>query len=94
MTVQIAVRLPDDLVADIDRIVGAKGRPANRTEAVRQALEVFVRAELRRQIDEALVRGYTLFPTGTVDEWGDLDAQTEANHRRTIAELDREDGGW
>lgn len=41
MTTQIAIRLPDDLVAQLDQLVpGAHG---SRSEAVRRAIELYVR---------------------------------------------------
>lgn len=47
VSIQIAVRLPDHLVAELDRIV-ASGAATNRTEVVTSALE----RELRRRIQE------------------------------------------
>ncbi len=47
MSIQIAVRLPDHLVAEVDRLV-ASGVATSRTEVVTSALE----RELRRRIHE------------------------------------------
>lgn len=47
MSIQIAVRLPDDLVADLDALVAA-GQAPSRTSVVEQAL----RRELRRHLYE------------------------------------------
>lgn len=91
MTTQIAVRLPDPLVEALDAIAAGT---ATRSEIVRLALEQFVQREERRQIDEALIRGYTEHPPGGVDEWGDLDAQTDRLGREARAALDAWDGGW
>lgn len=51
MSTQIAVRLPDALVAEIDRAI-ASGQAANRTSIVERAL----RRELRRLQAEADLR--------------------------------------
>lgn len=91
MTTQIAVRLPDPLVEAIDLIAAGT---ATRSEIVRLALEQFVQREERRKIDEALTRGYAEQPPGGEDEWGDLDAQTDAEGRATARALDEWDGGW
>jgi Arc/MetJ-type ribon-helix-helix transcriptional regulator len=47
VSIQIAVRLPDHLVAEVDRLV-ASGVATSRTEVVTSALE----RELRRRIHE------------------------------------------
>lgn len=91
MTTQIAIRLPDPLVEAIDAL--AEGT-LTRTDVVRLALEQFVEHEQRRQVDEALIRGYTQHPPGEPGEWGDLDAQTERAGREAAAALDAGDGGW
>jgi predicted transcriptional regulator len=91
MTTQIAVRLPDPLVEALDAIAAGT---ATRSEIVRLALEQFVQREERRKIDEALTRGYAEHPPGGEDEWGDLDAQTDAEGRAAGRALDEWDGGW
>lgn len=58
---QIAVKLPDRLLAAVDDLVGA-GAFANRSHAVRHALEVLVRDDRRRAVDEAFTRGFTAHP--------------------------------
>ena len=57
MTQQIAVKLPNRLVSDLDRLVG-DGSFESRSHAVRYALEGLVRADRRRVIDEAFARGF------------------------------------
>ncbi len=91
MTTQIAVRLPDPLVEALDAIAAGT---ATRSAIVRMALEQFVQREERRQIDEALTRGYAEHPPGGEDEWGDLEAMTERHGRANRAALDAWDGGW
>ena len=69
MTKQIAVKLPGHLLDAIDALVSA-GRFESRSDAVRDGLEGLVRADQRRQIDDAFRRGFTEFPE-TADEIDD-----------------------
>lgn len=61
MTTQIAVKLPDEIVARIDELV-ARGVFASRSAAVRRGLEVIVSADRRRAIDRAYEEAYRRFP--------------------------------
>ena len=61
MTVQIAVKLPDDLVARLDDLVRS-GRFRSRSSGVRRALEVLVGAEERHRIDAAFADGFQRIP--------------------------------
>jgi Arc/MetJ-type ribon-helix-helix transcriptional regulator len=61
MSPQIAVKLPDRLLREVDDLIGAGGFQS-RSHAVRYALEGLVRAERRRSIDEAFARGFTRHP--------------------------------
>jgi Arc/MetJ-type ribon-helix-helix transcriptional regulator len=92
MTTQIAVRLPDALIAEVDDLV-AETELTSRTEAVRVALELYLSVARRRAIDDALVRGYAAHPPGGADEWGATGASADES-RRALEALDREDGGW
>lgn len=58
---QIAVKLPEQLLATVDQLVG-KGRYANRSQAVRAALEALVRQDRAEQIGQAFARGFALHP--------------------------------
>lgn len=72
MTVQIAIRLPDDMVAFLDKAVAAGSAPS-RAALVARAVE----REMRRQIaeqDAAILRGH-----GTSDELDDLADWTAAH---------------
>lgn len=60
-TQQVAVRLPVDLLAAVDRMVAAGAYPS-RAAAVRAGLEAIADAERRRAIDDAIVDGYTRIP--------------------------------
>ena len=61
MSPQIAVRLPAQLLDEIDTLVDA-GRFETRAEAVRAGIEQLVDDERRRRIGEAIVAGYTRQP--------------------------------
>jgi Arc/MetJ-type ribon-helix-helix transcriptional regulator len=69
MTTQIAVKLPDDLVAAIDRLVD-EGTFPSRSAAVRRALDGLVAASERAAIDQAFTRGFRAVPE-TADELSD-----------------------
>ena len=57
MTVQVPVRLTEEDTARLDELV-ARGRFANRSEALREALAQLLHEEREREIDEAYRRGY------------------------------------
>lgn len=61
MTVQIAVKLPDDLLERIDTLV-SEGVFASRSAAVRHGLETVVEKRKRELIDEAFREGFRRFP--------------------------------
>jgi Arc/MetJ-type ribon-helix-helix transcriptional regulator len=57
MAIQIAVRIPDDLLAALDRMV-ATGHARSRAEAVRNAVELLARVEREREIADEYARAY------------------------------------
>jgi len=61
MTVQIAVKLPDDLVSRLDELVRS-GKFPSRSSGIRRALEVLLRAEERRRVDTAFAEGFGRLP--------------------------------
>lgn len=61
MTVQIAVKLPDDLVASLDRLV-EEGVLPNRSVGIRRAVEQLLEAEARRRIDASFTAGFSRCP--------------------------------
>lgn len=61
MTVQIAVKLPDELVARLDELVRA-GMFPSRSSGVRRALELLLGAEGRRRVDAAFAEGFQRLP--------------------------------
>ncbi|HKY48367.1 MAG TPA: ribbon-helix-helix domain-containing protein [Acidimicrobiia bacterium] len=65
-TVQIAVRLPTELLKAVDRLV-AEGLVESRANAVRQGLEVLIDTVERARIDQTLLDGYRRVPP-TSDE--------------------------
>lgn len=79
-TQQVAVRLPLELLATVDRLV-ADGVYPSRAAAVRAGLEAVADAERRRQVDQAVVEGYTRLPPTPAE-----DAAALASLREAIAE--------
>ncbi|HXY44609.1 MAG TPA: ribbon-helix-helix domain-containing protein [Acidimicrobiales bacterium] len=66
-TEQIAVRLPRELLAEVDELV-AQGIYDSRAAAVRTGLEAVVDSERRRQIDRAVIEGYRRIPAGETEQ--------------------------
>jgi Arc/MetJ-type ribon-helix-helix transcriptional regulator len=58
---QIAVKLPDGLVRDLDELV-AQGLFSNRSAAVRRAVEMIVAGQQRNALEEAYASGYRQVP--------------------------------
>jgi Arc/MetJ-type ribon-helix-helix transcriptional regulator len=68
---QLVTRVDDELAAGIDELVAA-GTVANRSEAVRLALEQLVDRHRRRIVGEQIVAGYRAMPqTDTEVGWAD-----------------------
>lgn len=61
MTVQIAVKLPDGLVRNLDRLVD-DGAFASRSQAVRRALDALVTSYQRKDVDDAFAAGFERDP--------------------------------
>lgn len=64
----VAVRLPDELVNELDRLV-SEGAYRTRTEAVRVALESFVDEQRQQSLDASIVSGYRRVPPPEPDPW-------------------------
>ena len=77
MSTQLAIRLPDETLADLDWLV-VRCQYSSRTEAMRSAIEAAIKAERRRQIDEQYIEAYTRLPQ-TEDELAHLRHQRFAN---------------
>jgi Arc/MetJ-type ribon-helix-helix transcriptional regulator len=73
---QLVARLDDDLMAEVDRLV-ADGVVANRSEAVRLALERLVDQQQRQRVGAAIVDAYRRQPQ-TDAELAGLDEATRA----------------
>jgi len=73
MTRQIAVKLPDDLVDEIDRLVEG-GAFASRSQAIRSGLEAMVAGRRREAIDRRYEDAMTRLPetSGELREATDL----------------------
>jgi Arc/MetJ-type ribon-helix-helix transcriptional regulator len=65
-TEQIAVRLPEELLSELDALV-ASGAYESRAAAVRAGVEAITALEHRRQIDRAIVAGYQRTPPTAVE---------------------------
>jgi Arc/MetJ-type ribon-helix-helix transcriptional regulator len=72
MSEQIAVRLPDELAASLERLVGPEGPYVTKADAVRTAIEELVDREERRRIGEAIAEGYRRMPQ-TAEEIGPIE---------------------
>jgi Arc/MetJ-type ribon-helix-helix transcriptional regulator len=66
-TEQIAVRLPGELLSDLDALV-ASGVYESRAAAVRAGVEAITALEHRQQIDRAIVAGYQRTPPDAVED--------------------------
>jgi putative addiction module CopG family antidote len=79
MTKQLAVRLPDQMVREVDSLI-AEGQYANRTEVVRAALDRLLDEIKQQHLDAAIVDGYRRVPDAPADAW------VEASTRALVAE--------
>ena len=61
MTRQLAVKLPDDLVDELDRLVQA-GAFDSRSQAIRTGIEAMVARHRRQEIDQRFRDGAARFP--------------------------------
>jgi hypothetical protein len=94
MTTQIALRISDELAAEVDAIVAAGDDKLTRSDALRLAIEQFVMRYRAGEIDRAFVEGYRRFPASEPDEWGSLDTAHAVAAAYVAQCLDSEDGGW
>jgi len=61
MTVQIAVKLPDEMVADLDRLV-SEGAFDSRSSAVRHGVAAMVAASRRDGVERQYAESYARLP--------------------------------
>ena len=76
-TQQVAVRLPERLLASLDDLV-ASGAYESRAAAVRAGIEAIARLERKRRIDRAIVGGYTRLPPTEAEDRAALVSLSEA----------------
>ncbi len=93
MTVQIALRISDDLARELDATVQSD-RFENRSDALRVAVEEFVRRRRSAAIDRAIIDGYRRVPVAVVDDWGSIESAHAIASSILAHSLDTEDGGW
>jgi metal-responsive CopG/Arc/MetJ family transcriptional regulator len=74
MSTQLAIRLPDDLLRDLDWVI-LRLNYDSRAEAMRDALVKLIDQERRRQIGEQIVEAYTRMPQ-TEQEMADIPFQS------------------
>jgi metal-responsive CopG/Arc/MetJ family transcriptional regulator len=74
MPTQLAIRLPDDLLRDLDWVV-IRLKYDSRTEAMRDALIKLIDQERRREIGEQIAEGYRRMPQ-TEEEMADIPFQS------------------
>jgi len=74
MSTQLAIRLPDELLRDLDWVV-LRLDYDSRAEAMREALKRLIDQERRRQIDEQYLEAYTRMPQ-TEEEMADIPFQS------------------
>lgn len=61
MTIQVAAKLPNDLVEAVDDLV-EHGTFANRSQAIRQGLETLLATQRREALEETYRRAYARHP--------------------------------
>lgn len=66
-TEQIAVRLPQSLLSDLDQLVQS-GVYASRAAGVRAGIKALMNIERQRKIDQSMVDGYTRVPPTDAEE--------------------------
>ena len=80
---QIAVKLPDRLVRDLDELV-SQGVFPNRSSAVRRAVEIIVAGQRRDALEEAYANGYRVTP----------ESESEMAEARRLATRAIDDEPW
>ncbi len=79
VTQQVAVRLPEPLLASLDELV-ASGAYESRAAVVRAGIEAIARLERERRIDRAIVDGYTRLPPTEAENRAAIVSLSEAIH--------------
>lgn len=89
MSTQIAIRLPDELLAAVDALV-ARGDAESRADAVRAALERHISAIERDRTDDAIRSGYERRPA-VLDNVDAAAAWADRSTTELLRELDRQE---
>ncbi len=87
--VQTIVQLNTELIARLDDVAGKHG--LSRSGAIRQAIQDWLQHDEDAQIGRLIADGYRRMPPPTVDEWGNLDEQSDANTSAALRALDDEE---
>ena len=66
---QTLVQLSDELVTALDERAARQG--TSRSHLIRSAIEEYIAADERAEIDRAIVEGYTRIPPGELDAWAE-----------------------
>lgn len=74
---QIAVRLPKELLEQLDELVRA-GHYQSRAAAVRAGVEAIAKIERRRELDSSIIEGYSRTPPAPADEAAALESLRQA----------------
>ena len=83
------VQLNDELIARLD--VEAERAGQSRSAFIRQVLsERLAELDTNAKIEQ-WIEGYRRIPPGSVDEWGDLDAEADRDGALLDRELDEEE---
>lgn len=64
---QTIVQLTDELLAELDAAKDRRGL-RSRSEAIRQAIDLWLAADRARDVDRTIVDGYTRMPPEDLDE--------------------------
>jgi len=83
------VQLTDQLREQLDAEASRRG--ISRSVLIREAVASYLAESREAEIDRQIVEGYTRIPPGTVDEWGDLEAQMDATALDVEASLSAEE---
>lgn len=94
MTVQIALRISDDLVSAVDRLCEQDPDSPTRSDLLRKAIEIYVEERQRNALERDIIAAYTRLPQSASDLWGSLSDQQDASSAALGGVLDAEDGGW
>jgi predicted transcriptional regulator len=87
--VQTMVQLSDELVARLDTEAARRG--TSRSGLIREILEEALAQDREAWIGRRIVEGYTRLPPGVPDDWGSLEALSDAATYDALRRLDSEE---